>query len=73
MKGSMAWAKNQSNETQGRNFPNDWSELYAPLQSFEEKQDSLKEDKASLKKKEMMKCRIDRGALMEKRKRKEAE
>ena len=40
---------------------------------FEEKQDSLKEDKASLKKKEMMKCRIDRGALMEKRKRKEAE
>ena len=46
---SLAWAKNQSNETQERNFPNDWSELYAFLQCFEEKKDSLREDEALLK------------------------
>ena len=40
---NKAWAKNQSNDTKGRNLPNDWSERDAPLQSFGVEQDSLKE------------------------------
>ena len=41
---NKAWAKNQPNDTKGRNLPNDWGERDAPLQSFGAGQDSLKED-----------------------------
>ena len=41
---NKAWAKNQPNDTKGRNLPNDWGERDAPLQSFGMEEDSLKED-----------------------------
>ena len=41
---NKAWAKNQSNDTKGKNLPNHWSEVDAPLQRFGMEQDSLKED-----------------------------
>ena len=44
LRSSKAWAKNQSNDTEGRNLPNDWGERDAPFQCFEVEQDSLKED-----------------------------
>ena len=40
---NKAWAKNRSNDTEGKNLPNDWSERDAPLHSFGVKQDSLEE------------------------------
>ena len=43
LKSNKAWAKNQSNDTKGKNLPNDWSERDAPLRSFGVEQDSLKE------------------------------
>ena len=39
-----AWAKNQSNDTRGRNLPNHWSDVDAPLQCFGMEIDSQKED-----------------------------
>ena len=41
---NMAWAKNQYNDTKGKNLPNHWGEVDAPLQCFGMEQDSLKED-----------------------------
>ena len=41
---NKTWAKNQSNDTEGRNLPNDWGERDAPLQCFGVEQDSMKED-----------------------------
>ena len=41
---NKVWAKNQSNDTKGKNLPNDWSERDAPLQSFGAEQHSLKEN-----------------------------
>ena len=40
----MAWAKNQSNDTQKKNLPNHWVDVDAPLQRFGMEIDSLKED-----------------------------
>ena len=40
----MAWAKNQSNDTQKKNLPNHWGDVDAPLQCFGMEIDSLKED-----------------------------
>ena len=39
----MAWAKNQSNDTQKKNLPNHWHEVDAPLQRFGMEIDYLKE------------------------------
>ena len=39
-----AWAKNQSNDTKGKNLPNHWGEVDASLQCFGMETDSLKED-----------------------------
>ena len=61
---NKAWAKNQSNDTEGRNLPDDWGERDAPFQCFGVEQHSLRD---------MMKCGSGGGARMEKRTRKEAE
>ena len=45
-----AWAKNQSNDTEGKNLPNHWCEVDAPLQCFGMEIDSLKEDEVWFKK-----------------------
>ena len=44
-----SWAKNQSDDIQGRNVPSEY-ELDALLQSFGVEEDSLKEDEVSVKK-----------------------
>ena len=41
---NMAWAKNWYNDTKGKNLPNHWGEVDAPLQRFGMEMDSLKED-----------------------------
>ena len=41
---NKAWAKNQSNDTKGKNLPNHWGEVDAPLQCFGMEIDSLKKD-----------------------------
>ena len=41
---NMAWAKNWYNDTKGKNLPNHWGDVDAPLQCFGMEMDSLKED-----------------------------
>ena len=46
----MAWAKNQSNDTQKKNLPNHWVDVDAPLQCFGMEIDSLQEDEECVEK-----------------------